>query len=113
MTDPSPRYGREHGWHCSFVRLNTDGVGGWSSAGGLEGPEQFDAWINNFLVPYVNILRSRGLYLVLSATGPMIVNVDGDLSKNASIGTQERLMIFWEKLPVLQALKMPITSCLS
>lgn len=105
MTDPSPRYGREHGWHCSFVRLNTDGVGGWSSAGGLEDPEQFDAWINNFLVPYVNILRSRGLYLVLSATGPMIVNVDGDLSKNASIGTQERLMIFWEKVASAPGIK--------
>jgi len=35
---------------------------------------------------------------VLSATGPMVVNVDGDMSKNASEGTQSRLMTFWEKV---------------
>ncbi len=98
MSDPSPRYGRDHGWHCSFVRLNTDGVGGWSSAEGLVNSEQFDAWIENFLVPYANILKSRGLYLVLSATGPMVVNVDGDMSKNASQGTQERMLTFWERV---------------
>ena len=98
MSDPSPRYGRDHGWHCSFVRLNLDGVGGWSSAEGLVDPAQFDAWIDNFLVPYANILRSRGIYLVLCATGPMIVNVDGDMSKNAGKGTQERLLTFWERV---------------
>jgi len=98
MTDPSPRYGRDHGWYCSFVRLNTDAVGGWSSAEGLVDLKQFDAWIENFLVPYANILRSRGLYLVLCATGPMVVNVDGDMSKNDSKGTQERLMLFWERV---------------
>jgi len=105
MSDPSPRYGRDHGWHCSFVRLNLDGVGGWSSAHGLTNPAQFDAWIENFLVPYVNILRSRGIYLVLCATGPMIVNVDGDMSKNAGKGTQERLITFWERVASAPGIK--------
>lgn len=98
MSDPSPRYGRDHGWHCSFVRVNTDSVGGWSSSRGLINPDQFDAWIENFLVPYANHLQTHGLYLVLSATGPMVVNVDGDMSKNASEGTQSRLMTFWERV---------------
>ncbi len=96
MSDTSPRYGRNYGWHCSFVRVNTDAVGGWTSQSGLVDPVQFDAWINNFLVPYANHLSSRGLYLVLSATGPMVVNVDGDGARNASQGTQARLLTFWE-----------------
>ncbi len=98
MTDPTPKSGRDHGWHASFVRVNTDAVGGWTSSKGLVDSEQFDAWIANFLVPYANHLKTRGLYLVLSATGPMVVNVDGDQSKNASIGTQERMITFWERV---------------
>lgn len=96
MSDPSPRYGRDHGWHASFVRVNTDSVGGWSSRTGLVDPVQFDAWIENFLVPFANHLQTRGMYLVLSATGPMVDNIDGDQAKNASIGTQERMLTFWE-----------------
>jgi endoglucanase len=98
MSDTSPRCGRVHGWYCNFVRVNTDSVGGWSSAEGLIDSEQFDAWIANFLVPYANHLWTRGIYLVLCATGPVVVNVDGDMSKNASQGTQERLLTFWERV---------------
>ncbi|NMA67512.1 MAG: carbohydrate-binding protein [Clostridiaceae bacterium] len=98
MTDPSPKYGRDHGWHASFVRVNTDSVGGWTSERGLVDSNQFDAWIENFLVPYANHLKTRGLYLVLSATGPMVVNIDGDQSKNTNQGTQERMMTFWERV---------------
>ena len=68
MSDTAPRYGRDHGWYCSFVRVNTDSVGGWSSADGLIDSEQFDAWIANFLVPYANHLRTRGIYLYMCAT---------------------------------------------
>jgi hypothetical protein len=98
MSDPSPRYGRSHGWHATFVRVNTDAVGGWTSEQGLVDPTQFTAWIDNFLVPYVDHLRSRGLYLVLCATGPMVVNVDGDQSRNMGQGTQQRMLTFWETI---------------
>ena len=96
MSDTSPKYGRSHGWYATFVRVNTDGVGGWTSGQGLVNPSQFNGWINNFLVPYVNYLRSRGLYLVLCATGPMVVNVGGDSSRNMGQGTQQRMITFWE-----------------
>lgn len=96
MSDPSPKYGRSHGWYATFVRVNTDSVGGWTSEQGLVDSGQFDGWINNFLVPYVDHLRSRGLYLVLSATGPMVVNVGGDSSRNMGQGTQQRMIAFWE-----------------
>lgn len=96
MSDPSPKYGRDHGWYATFVRVNTDAVGGWTSEQGLVDPSQFNAWIDNFLVPYVDHLRSRGLYLVLCATGPMVVNVGGDGNNNMGQGTQQRMITFWE-----------------
>lgn len=96
MSDPSPKYGRDHGWYATFVRVNTDGVGGWTSEAGLVDPAQFDAWISSFLVPYVDHLRARGLYLVLCATGPMVVNVGGDGSRNMGQGTQQRMITFWQ-----------------
>jgi hypothetical protein len=96
MSDPSPKYGTDHGWYATFVRVNTDSVGGWTSEQGLVDRGQFDAWIDNFLVPYADHLRSRGLYLVLCATGPMVVNVGGDGSRNMGQGTQQRMITFWE-----------------
>jgi hypothetical protein len=98
MSDPSPKYGTDHGWYATFVRVNTDSVGGWTSEQGLVDRGQFDAWIDNFLVPYADHLRSRGLYLVLCATGPMVVNVGGDGSRNMGQGTQQRMITFWETI---------------
>ncbi|MBN2684072.1 MAG: cellulase family glycosylhydrolase [Pontiellaceae bacterium] len=94
MSDTSPRYGRNHGWYCSFVRVNTDSIGGWTQQDGLVNPTQFDAWIENFIVPYANHLSSRGLYLVLSATGP--INTPDNGSHNAGVVEQQRLITFWE-----------------
>jgi MYXO-CTERM domain-containing protein len=96
MSDTSPKYGRDHGWYATFVRVNTDAVGGWTSEQGLVDQSQFDGWIKNFLVPYAEHLKSRGLYLVLCATGPMVVNVGGDSSRNMGQGTQQRMLKFWE-----------------
>ncbi|MFW6371303.1 MAG: carbohydrate-binding protein [Bacteroidota bacterium] len=98
MSDTGPMYGQDHGWYANFVRVNTDAVGGWTSEDGLVDTAQFDAWINNFLVPYVEHLESRGLYLILCATGPMVVNVNDDGARNASIETQSRLLTFWERV---------------
>jgi len=94
MSDTSPKYGRDHGWYCSFVRVNTDSIGGWTQEGGLIDPIQFNAWIRNFVVPYAEHLRSRGLYLVLSATGP--INTPNNGTHNAGVVEQQRLITFWE-----------------
>lgn len=93
MTDTSPKYGYDHGWYASFVRLNTDGIGGWNQQSGLTDTAQFNGWINNFIVPYAKHLSSCGLYLVLSAVGP--VNTPDNGTRNAGVIEQQRLLTFW------------------
>jgi hypothetical protein len=93
MSDPNPKYGYDHGWYASFVRVNTDAIGGWTQENGLVDQAQFDGWINNFLVPYAEHLKSRGLYLVLCATGP--INTPDNGAQNAGIVEQQRLRTFW------------------
>ena len=93
MSDTSPKYSQTHGWYTSFVRMNTDAIGGWTSQAGLVDESQFNGWINNFLIPYANYLSSRGLYLVLSATGP--INTDNNGSRNVGVTEQARLRKFW------------------
>lgn len=96
MSDTSPKYGRDHGWYCSFVRVNTDAIGGWTHQYGLVNLSQFDGWINNFLIPYANHLRSVGLYLVLCATGP--INTPNNGTHNAGVIEQQRLRTFWQRV---------------
>jgi endoglucanase len=94
MSDTSPRYGRSHGWYCNFVRVNTDAIGGWTSEGGLVNASQFNGWIQNFIVPFASHLRTRGMYLVLSATGP--INQPGTGNNGCTPITQQRLITFWQ-----------------
>ncbi len=96
MTDSKPKYNQSHGWSASFVRMNTDAIGGWTSAAGLVDSVQFKGWISNFLIPYANYLSTRGLYLVLSATGP--INTDNNGSNNAGVIEQARLRTFWSRV---------------
>ena len=96
MSDTSPRYGQNHGWYTNFVRMNTDAIGGWTQQAGLLDTSQFDAWINNFIIPYAKHLESRGLYLVLSATGP--INTPDNGTHNAGVTEQQRLRTFWSRL---------------
>lgn len=93
MSDTSPRYGRDHGWYATFVRVNTDAIGGWTQESGLVSQAQFNGWIQNFVVPYAEHLKSRGLYLVLSATGP--INTPNNGTRNAGVTEQQRLRTFW------------------
>jgi endoglucanase len=71
MSDTTPKYGRTHGWYSSFVRIIGDGSSpenfapGWNASGQLANSAQFNGWINNLLVPYINHCRSRGLYVVI------------------------------------------------
>ncbi len=94
MSDPGPRYGRNHGWYCTFVRLNTDAIGGWTHESGLVDQAQFNGWIQNFIVPYANHLRSRGLYLIISATGP-INSTNKPYDAGITEQEQARLRTFW------------------
>lgn len=94
MSDTSPKYGRNHGWYATFVRVNVDNPGGWTAQGGLVSASQFNGWIQNFVVPYANHLRSRGLYLVLCATGP--INTPNNGAHNAGAVEQQRLITFWQ-----------------
>lgn len=93
FTDTTAKYSQKHGWYTSFVRLNTDAIGGWTSKDGLVDTSQFNGWIKNFIVPYANFLSTRGLYLVLSAVGP--VNTPDNGSHNAGVVEQARLRKFW------------------
>lgn len=93
MTDTTAKYSQTHGWYTSFVRMNTDAVGGWTNQAGLIDTTQFDAWISNFIVPYAKFLSTRGLYLVLSATGPMTVP-DESLTPKC----QQRFLTFWKRV---------------
>lgn len=94
MSDTSPKYGRNYGWYCRFVRMNTDSIGGWTAQNGLVNSAQFNGWIQNFLVPYANHLRSRGLYLVICATGP--INTPNNGTRNCGVVEQQRLITFWQ-----------------
>jgi endoglucanase len=94
MSDTSPKYGRTHGWYATFVRFNCDAPGGWNNQDGLVNASQFNGWIQNFVVPYANHLRSRGLYLVLCANGP--INSANNGTHNAGQVEQQRLITFWQ-----------------
>lgn len=96
FSDTTARYGRNHGWFASYSRLNTDNIGGWSHAAGLYNMEQFDGWIENFIVPYANHLRSRGMYLVISAVGP--INTPNNGTRNAGVVEGQRLRTFWQRV---------------
>jgi hypothetical protein len=93
MTDTTPKYGRDHGWYASFVRMNTDAIGGWDAERGLYDTTQFNGWLNHFIIPYANYLKTRGLYFVLSATGP--INTPNNGGRNAGVVEQQRLITFW------------------
>ena len=94
MSDTSPKYGQSHGWYSTFVRVNTDSIGGWTQQNGLVDSAQFNGWIQNFVVPFAQYLSTRGMYLVLSATGP--INTPNDGANNCSTVIQQRLVTFWQ-----------------
>lgn len=94
MSDTSPRYGQSHGWYSTFVRVNTDSIGGWNSTLGLVDSSQFNGWIQNFVVPFAQHLSTRGMYLVLCATGP--INTPNNGTHNAGPVEQQRLITFWQ-----------------
>lgn len=83
--------------------MNTDSIGGWGHEGGLVNSSQFNGWIQNFLVPYANHLRSRGLYLVICATGP--INTPNNGTHNCGRTEQQRLITFWRTVANASGIK--------
>ena len=100
MSDTNPKYGRNHGWYSSFVRIIGDGSSpenfapGWNAAGQLASSAQFNGWINNLLVPYINHCRTRGLYVVICGN-PSLVFPGGDHGRNMTQQYQQNLTTFW------------------
>jgi len=105
MSDPRPRYGQNHGWYCSYVRFIGDGSApenfgpGWDAEGKLARPEQFKAWLDNVVVPYVNHCRTRGLYVILvgnpSEAFPPGKDGKPDHGHNMTQQYQQNLITFW------------------
>jgi len=94
FSDTSAKYGRSYGWYMTFVRMNTDSIGGWTHENGLVNRAQFDGWLTNFIVPYAQHLKSRGLYLIICATGP--INTPNNGTRNCGVVEQQRLRTFWK-----------------
>jgi len=103
MTDTSAKYGRNHGWYCSFVRIIGDGSSpenfapGWDANGNLSNSAQFNGWINNLLVPYIQHCRTRGLYVVICGN-PSETFPGGDHTRNMTQQYQQNLITFWQTL---------------
>jgi endoglucanase len=101
MSTTGPQYGRSHGWTASFVRFIGDHTNisnfapGWNAAGQLSSPAQFNGWINNVLVPYINHCRTRGLYVVICGN-PSVAYPGGNTNRNMTQQYQQNLITFWQ-----------------
>jgi endoglucanase len=101
MSTTGPQYGRTHGWTASYVRFIGDHTGisnfapGWDVNGNLTNSSQFNGWITNVLVPYINHCRSRGLYVVICGN-PSVAYPGGDTNKNMTQQYRNNLITFWQ-----------------
>jgi len=106
----SSQYGSSHGWDASFVRFIGDGNGvsnfapGWDVNGNLTNSAQFNGWITNVVIPYVNYCASKGLYVVICGN-PSVAYPSGDTSKNMTQQYQTNLKTFWQTLAGNASLK--------
>lgn len=95
------QYGQSHGWTASFVRFIGDGNGvsnfapGWDANGNLSNSAQFNGWITNVLVPYVNYCATKGIYVVICGN-PSVAYPGGDTTKNMTQQYQNNLKTFWQ-----------------
>ncbi len=105
-----PQYGQSHGWGASFVRFIGDDGGvsnfapGWDVNGNLVNAAQFNGWINNILVPYVNHCAADGLYVVVCGN-PSVAYPGGDTTKNMTRQYQQNLIAFWQAVASTAGIK--------
>jgi hypothetical protein len=110
MTHTGPALGQDHGWYCSFVRFIGDDGGvsnfapGWDAAGNLANPAQFNGWIENMLVPYLEHCRADGLYVVICGN-PSVAYPGNDATKNMTRQYQQNLVTFWTAIASHPAIK--------
>lgn len=103
LSRTTSQYGYNHGWTASFVRFIGDGnrvsnfAPGWDASGNLANSTQFNAWIQNVLVPYINHCRADGLYVVICGN-PSVAYPGGDAAKNMTSQYQQNLIKFWTAL---------------
>ncbi|MFO1477221.1 MAG: DUF1593 domain-containing protein [Verrucomicrobiota bacterium] len=102
LSNPSPLYGSNHGWYCSFVRTAGNGTAngfapGWDTNGVLSNPAQFQGWITNVMVPWVSHCRSVGLYVVICG-GPSQTYPGGDTTRNMTQQFQINLITYWTNM---------------
>jgi hypothetical protein len=100
LSNTNSRWGYNHGWYESFVRIVADngpGSGltpGWGPNGGsLTDQNQFNGWMNNLIVPYAQHCASRGLYVVILGTPSTAYGSDG--SHNMTQQYQQNLITYW------------------
>lgn len=95
-----PLYNQNHGWYCNFVRLNGTNnnasfAPGWDANGNLVDSDQFNGWLQNLVVPYINHCRQDGLYVVLLGTASQSYP-GGDVTHNMTSAYQQSLNTFWQ-----------------
>jgi hypothetical protein len=110
MTHTGPILGKGHGWYSSFVRFIGDDGGvsnfapGWDVAGNLANAAQFNGWIENMLVPYLEHCRADGLYVVICGN-PSVAYPGNDVTKNMTLQYQQNLITFWTAIASHPAIK--------
>jgi hypothetical protein len=103
MTHTGPELGQAHGWYATFVRIIGDDGGvsnfapGWDVNGNLSNSAQFNGWIENLLVPYINHCRADGLYVVICGN-PSVAYPGGNVNRNMTKQYQDNLITFWKAL---------------
>lgn len=108
LTHQAPLYNANHGWGCRFVRPTGYRCPGWDySSGLLADPAQFNAYLKNFVVPYINHCRQKGLYVVLvgNPTGQDQGANYGDNSHNMTQQYQQSLLQFWQIVSIFPGIK--------
>ena len=100
LSNTNSRYGQNHGWYNSFVRIVADngpGSGltpGWGpNGGGLVDQNQFNGWMNNLVVPYAQHCAADGLYVLLLGTPATAYGTNG--SHNMTQQYQQNLITYW------------------
>jgi hypothetical protein len=99
LTTTNALYGTTQGWYNGYVRLVGAGTAsgfapGWTTNGTLSSPAQFNGWISNVLVPWINHCKADGLYVIICGD-PSETYPSGDTGKNMTQQYQQNLTTYW------------------
>lgn len=108
LSHSGPISGAHHGRNCTFVRLTGYRCPGWDYVTGrLTSTVQFQAYLHNFVVPYIAHCQRDGLYVVLvgNPTGQDQGANYGDNSHNMTAQYQQSLLQFWRIVSALPGIQ--------